>query len=364
MGSSHVPEMVLNNNDKAIISACFLEKGWCGARIVKEFPRKKWNRQTINRFIQKLRQTGSTDRKQGSGRRRTATTDENKEYVADVIVSQEDNPGTHRSQRQIARDLGISRTSVQAINKELGLKAYKRIRTSRKDGDVKQKRKTRSKNLYGRFSAADVKKLVFTDEKDFPFEVARNRQNDRVYGKKKTAISTKRLYHECSRFTKKIMVSAGVSWNGKTRLHFIDTKKVKVNSESYQQLLKSGLLPDCRRLYPNGNFVFQQDGASSHTSKSTQDYLEKSVPDFIKKDQWPPMSPDLNPMDYSIWNSLSEKVYEGRKEKFTEAELKKKLKQSWQKITLKEVHKAVRGWKPRLREVFENNGGPIEHLLK
>ena len=105
------------------------------------------------------------------------------------------------------------------------------------------------------------------------------------------------------------MVSAGVLWNGKTKLHFIDTKKVKVNSESYQQLLEKGLLHDCRRLYPDGNFVFQQDGATSHTSRTTQAYLDQSVEEFIKKDEWPPQSPDLNPMDYSIWNLLSEKVY-------------------------------------------------------
>ena len=69
-------------------------------------------------------------------------------------------------------------------------------------------------------------------------EVARNRQNDRVYGKRKRDIAPNRLYHETSRFTKKVMVSAGVSWKGKTRIHFIDTEHTKVNSESYKNLLE------------------------------------------------------------------------------------------------------------------------------
>ena len=172
-----------------------------------------------------------------------------------------------------------------------------------------------------------MKKLVFTDAKDFSYEVARNRQNDRVFGTCKKEIPSSRLYHETSRFTKKVMVSAGVSWNGKTDIHFIDTNKTKVNSESYIKLLDDGLLPDCRRLYPENDFIFQQDGAPSHTSNATQTHLEQVVPHFIKKDEWPPQSPDLNPMDYTIWDSLSEKVYKGRTQKFTENELKEKMRE-------------------------------------
>ena len=98
--------------------------------------------------------------------------------------------------------------------------------------------------------------------------------------------------------------------------------RTKVNSESYKNLLEIGLLPDCRRLYPNGDWIFQQDGAPAHTSKTTQEYLDGATPDFIRKDEWPPQSPDCNPMDYAVWDSLSQKVYAGKQDKFTENELK------------------------------------------
>ena len=181
--------------------------------------------------------------------------------------------------------------------------------------------------------------------------------------KKEIPIYSFRLYHETSRFTKKVMVSAGVSWNGKTDIHVIDTNKTKVNSESYIKLLDDGLLPDCRRLYPENDFIFQQDGAPSHTSNATQTHLEQVVPHFIKKDEWPPQSPDLNPMDYTIWDSLSEKVYKGRTQKFTENELKEKIRGKWVEITLEEVRKSIGSFKKRLRAVCEQNGGHIGHLL-
>ena len=128
--------------------------------------------------------------------------------------------------------------------------------------------------------------------------MVRKRQNDRVFGACKKEIPSSRLYHETSRFTKKVMVSAGVSWNGKTDIHLIDTNKTKVNSESYIKLLDDGLLPDCRRLYPatvSGLYVPTGWGPLPYTSNATQTDLEQVVPHFIKKDDWPPQSPDLTP---------------------------------------------------------------------
>ena len=72
-------------------------------------------------------------------------------------------------------------------------------------------------------------------------------------------------------------------------------------------------------------------GATSHTSHRTRQYLEDAAPAFIQKDEWPPQSPNCDPMGYCMWNSLSEKVYEGGMDTFTEEELKTKIKESWGK---------------------------------
>ena len=164
---------------------------------------------------------------------------------------------------------------------------------SRRDETVKQRQKTQSMNLDKKFTKKDVERMIFTDEKDFTIKVIRNRQNDVVYGHKKKEIPVGRLYHETSRFSKKVMVSAGVSMRGETRIHFIDTSKTKVNSECYNKLLDDNLLPDCCTLYSDDDFIFQQDGAPSHTSRITQEHLDANTPEFIGKDDWPPQSPDL-----------------------------------------------------------------------
>ena len=154
-----------------MIEACFHEKGWYGKRICQEFPSKNWTSRSVNRLINKIKETGSTARKEGSGNPRSARTEDNKDSVEELILSQEDNPGSHKSQREIARELSISQASVNRLSKDLELKAFKRVHVSRRDQNVRSKRKTRSRRLNDNYSVEKVKKLVFSDEKDFPLEI-------------------------------------------------------------------------------------------------------------------------------------------------------------------------------------------------
>jgi len=61
--------------------------------LLAEFSDKGWTKRCINRLFQKLRETGTVDRRVGSGRPRSARMEENIDLVHDLIVSQEDKPG-------------------------------------------------------------------------------------------------------------------------------------------------------------------------------------------------------------------------------------------------------------------------------
>ena len=116
---------------------------------------------------------------------------------------------------------------------------------------------------------------------------------------RKADVEPHRLLVEREKFARHVMVSAGVCVGGKGRLHFVD-EKAKVNAAYYLDKLLPKLVEDCEQLLPNG-FVFQQDGAPAHTARVTQDWLKTNCRDFIAKDEWPPNSPDLNPLDYHVW---------------------------------------------------------------
>ena len=115
--------------------------------------------------------------------------------------------------------------------------------------------------------------------------------------------------------------------------------------------------------YPLGNFILQQDGATSHTSRATTAFLAEEGVTIIRKEDWPPNSDDLNPMDYGIWSMLSDAVFRDRHEPFTINELKAKITECWEAIPLTKIQDIISAWKSRLRDVCRRAaGGPIEHL--
>ena len=106
------------------------------------------------------------------------------------------------------------------------------------------------------------------------------------------------------------------------------------------------------------DWIFVQDSAPSHRSNLVQVFLEKTVKRrFIKCVEWPPSSPNVNPLDCFFWDLVKTKGYQGKAgEPFTsEEELKTKTKAVWKYCTidLKLLRKAIKQFVPRLRAVEE-----------
>ena len=81
------------------------------------------------------------------------------------------------------------------------------------------------------------------------------------------------------------------------QLPFVD-EKAKVSASYYVTKLLPNLIKDCRHLLSDNNFIFQQDGAPAHTTAPAQDWIKKKCPVSLKKNEWPPNSLDLSPLDY------------------------------------------------------------------
>jgi len=95
---------------------------------------KNWTKAGIDTLLKKLEETGSTDRKRGSGRPKMACTEENVSAVEELVLSQEDQPqshDSHHSTRQIAQETDLAQASVglvRIVHRDLGLKCFKRRR--------------------------------------------------------------------------------------------------------------------------------------------------------------------------------------------------------------------------------------------
>lgn len=146
---------------------------------------------------------------------------------------------------------------------------------------------------------------------------------------------------------------------------FTDPQIIKTNADNYISHLQNDLIPEFRRLYPHNDYIFIQDSAPSHRAMRTQHFLAENVPDFVRANEWPPNSPDCNPLDYSVWNALQEEVYSGRREPFENLrELRERIELVWPAISQNVIRRAILQFKPRLRAVSLQNGGPIQHIFK
>ena len=218
-----------------------------------------------------------------------------------MIQSQEE-PGTHKSVRQIVKHLNVGKSSVYRMAKKMGLKAYRRATTPQVTVAARKRRFDRSRDLIIRFNETHLKKFCFQDEKDFSLQIATNRKNNVVWStSKKTEIAPERLFHERNRQSKKVMVSAAISWNGVTPPFFVSDSdiNIKLTGLRYLAHLKGELMPAIRRMQRTNTMIFLQDSAPSHRAKTVQAFLSEIPKDrFVKSTEWPPNSPDLNPLDY------------------------------------------------------------------
>ena len=113
------------------------------------------------------------------------------------------------------------------------------------------------------------------------------------------------------------MIWAGLNENGVTPLAFCSGK---MNSKSYQETLESYLFPNASNL-THGNFILMQDNAPPHRSRSTSNWLTVNR---VEKFDWPPYSPDLNPIE-NLWGWLVRKVYANGRQFDSVDEIKREI---------------------------------------
>jgi len=101
----------------------------------------------------------------------------------------------------------------------------------------------------------------------------------------------------------------------------------------------------------------------AHRVRETVHLLTHETPDFITPALWLANSPDLNPVDYQIWEKLQERVYCSQIRDVDQ--LKSRLIEEWEHFHQVVIDKAVRQWRPRLGDCvrLRAHGGHFENRL-
>jgi hypothetical protein len=322
--------------------------------ILKILKPLKLTKNFIYRTINRYNETSSVEDKSRSGRPRTSRTPSAIKAVAERIRR---NP--LRKQKIMSLEMKISkRTMSRIIKDDLMLGAYRRSTGQRLSTSLCKLRVERSRRLLQRHANNGHRRILFTDEKIFTVEEKFNRQNDRVYARSSKEAAEKIPKVERGHHPASIMVWWGVAYDGVTPLHFCE-QGVKTKAINYQSdILEHVVKPLNNSLFSGNYWVFQQDSAPAHKAKTTQTWLESNVPDFIRSSDWPSASPDLNPLDYCLWNILEEKAC-SKSHRNIES-LKADLIKAAASIPIEVVRGCIDTWPNRLRKCIKAKGGHFE----
>lgn len=248
----------------------------------------------------------------------------------------------------------ISRSTILRFQRKNGQKWYKRQRKpalSKKN--IKDRKSYGTK--FGKHSKLWWDRVLFTDETYFGLSEKVNLHNDGVWCENADEVPP------CTevKYDKKLMVWGGFSSKGVTKLIWFKPG-VRLNARMYMRKILIPVMKDIKkrqskennlrktRLFTDLNdFIFQQDGASSHTANNVQKWLSntENVPNFIDKHDWPGNSPDMNPIE-NMWAIMFYIVYEKGSFRTIDA-LKRKVESVWNGFDIQMLENLARSSKKR-----------------
>lgn len=348
----------MNTRDRRITIIELHLRGHNAAAIIKTLKLRRNQRATVYRVLTKYAATNSIEHQAKGVTRKTAL---RKKLVKNLRDKIRRNP--HRSQRKLALEHGVSQPTIhRMLHNDLHLTAYKCRRKKLYAAGGPAVRLKRAKVMKRRLAAYDPHCVVFSDEKIFVLEEKFCPQNKRVYCTNVRILDPSQLYVENSQKPSGVMVFAAISGKGVCELKFVDPG-TKINQHYYREaILEETVLPWAHRTFPHERWIFQQDGATSHTAKTTQAFCSHRFCDFLRKDEWPAASPDLNPCDFFLWGWLQQLV--NNKSYASIVQLRRSIERAWIHLDPEMVESAcVHEFKKRLDLVIRQKGGPIDHLL-
>ncbi|GBL93138.1 Transposable element Tc3 transposase [Araneus ventricosus] len=149
------------------------------------------------------------------------------------------------------------------------------------------------------------------------------------------------------------MVWATFGFKGQVGFAFLYGRQ---NSPKYIETLENHLMPFSENK-GGRNWEYQHDNAPTHTSSARKNYLNSKNVTVL---EWPPMSPDLNPIE-NVWGFMSRKIYENGGQFYSVNALKTSIESAWYNLELEILQILIMSIGKRVYDVLLKNGKTLNY---
>ena len=128
----------------------------------------------------------------------------------------------------------------------------------------------------------------------------------------------------------------------------------RMDAELYEEILEDHVFPTLEYYgMDEEDFIFQQDNDPKHTSKRAKKWFEDHNITLL---DWPPQSPDLNPIEH-LWQHLKFCLAAYETDPKSIQELWQRTEVEWEKIGKEECVKLINSMPRRVAAVLKAKGG-------
>lgn len=301
---------------------------------------------TVQRVLQRFRETGSNLRRPGTGRPRCTTAREDRFMVSTILRNRFLTAVDAKNQHLRA---GGNNLSTDTVRRRLAEANLKPLRPA--NGPKLERQHINSRLSYGREHQAwtldDWSRVMFSDESRFC--LYKHDGRNRVYRRPNERYIQGCIEEKVAYGGGSVHVWAGISSESRTELVVIENGTL--TAERYViEILNDHVGPFLMDMGENA--IFMQDNARPHTAQIVFEYFQEVG---ITRMEWPARSPDLNPIEHA-WDELGRRVRQRNAPPISLRELKEALIEEWQNIPQNRLKNLVESMPNRITALLQARG--------
>lgn len=300
---------------------------------------------TVKRTVSSYKKGLSTNRQEGSGRKK-GPTDPN--LAKQVKKLYQRNPTI--SERTVAEKLQTSKSQVQRVKQFYGLRSYKKQKVPDRTDEKEKAAKTRARKLYDQYLTKFD--CVIMDDETYCHADFNQLTGPEFYtATMKDGVSPKFTQKKTSKYPKRFMIWQAICKCGLRSEEFV--VKGTLNAAVYiDECLNRRLLPFIQQ--HGGSVLFWPDLATSHYAKTTMKWYQDNNVVVVPKDANPPNCPELRPIE-RYWALMKRALKKTKRTAKNEKAFRNNWRRAYTEVDESTVKKLMSNLNKKTRDFFSNH---------